>query len=180
MRVAPSGDSAPEQESQLMKKTPPLFLAVLLSGALLSACDKAPQPNVSPSPGERDAANSAPLDRKFDAERIARGRAIYEKNCLECHGAKGQGPQGDWRVRDADGNYPPPPLDDTAHAWHHPTRVLMETIRDGSPGGEGNMPAWKGKLSEQGMQDVVVYIKSLWSDPVYRLWMKMEQQSLEP
>jgi len=26
----------------------------------------------------------------------------------------------------------------------------------------------------------VVYVKSLWSDPVYRLWMKMEQQSLEP
>jgi len=29
------------------------------------------------------------------------------------------------------------------------------------------------------MQDVVAYIKSLWPDPVYRLWWKMEQQSLE-
>jgi hypothetical protein len=26
---------------------------------------------------------------------------------------------------------------------------------------------------------VVLYIKSLWSDPVYRLWWKLEQQSLE-
>ena len=41
------------------------------------------------------------------------------------------------------------------------------------------MPAWQGKLSEQEMQDVVVYIKSLWSDRVFRLWLKMEQQSLE-
>jgi mono/diheme cytochrome c family protein len=40
------------------------------------------------------------------------------------------------------------------------------------------MPAWKGKLSEQEMQDVVAYIKSLWSDQVYRLWLKMEEQSL--
>ena len=55
----------------------------------------------------------------------------------------------------------------------------MEAIRDGSPGGEGNIPAWKGKLSEHEMQATVAYIKSLWSDPVYRLWMRMEQQSLE-
>ena len=99
---------------------------------------------------------------------------------MECHGAEGRGQAGDWRVRDADGHYPPPPLDDSAHAWHHPTAVLLEVIREGSPQGQGKMPAWKGKLTEQEMQDVVAYIKSLWSDPVYRLWSKMEQQSLEP
>ena len=159
-----------------MKKTYTPILAVLLAGLLVSACDKAPEPAV----GEAAGADAAPLDRKLDSSQIARGRAIYEKNCLECHGADGKGQPGDWRIRDAEGNYPPPPLDDSAHAWHHPTKVLMEAIRDGSPGGQGNMPAWKGKLSEQEMQDTVVYIKSLWTDPVYRLWMKMEQQSLEP
>jgi mono/diheme cytochrome c family protein len=41
------------------------------------------------------------------------------------------------------------------------------------------MPALKNVLSESEMQDVVVYIKSLWSDPVYRLWWKLEQQSLQ-
>ena len=44
----------------------------------------------------------------------------------------------------------------------------------------GDLLLEQGKLSEQQMQDVVVYIKSLWSDPVYQLWAKMEQQSLEP
>jgi len=41
------------------------------------------------------------------------------------------------------------------------------------------MPAWKDKLGEQEIRDVVTYIKSLWSEPVYRLWWKAEQQSLQ-
>lgn len=163
-----------------MKKNDTSILAVLLAGLLLSACDKAPESAAGQSPLVEDGADAAPLDRKLDAAQVVRGRAIYDKNCLECHGADGKGQPGDWRIRDADGKYPPPPLDDSAHAWHHPTAVLLEAIRDGSPGGQGNMPAWKGKLSEQQMQDTVAYIKSLWSDPVYRLWWKMEQQSLEP
>ncbi|MBT9590743.1 MAG: cytochrome c [Thiobacillus sp.] len=164
-----------------MNKTIAPVLAALLTGLLLSACDQAPESDVSQVPvgGEVAGADAAPLDRKLDPAQIVRGQAVYDKNCLECHGANGKGQPGDWRIRNAEGRYPPPPLDDSAHAWHHPTKVLMEAIRDGSPGGEGNMPAWQGKLSEQEMQDTVVYIKSLWSDPVYRLWMKMEQQSLE-
>ena len=164
-----------------MYKTISPWVLVLLTG-LLSACDKTAEPVATQGALSHDGAvsDAAPLERKLDAAQIARGSAIFEKNCVECHGANGKGQPGDWRIREADGKYPPPPLDDSAHAWHHPTQVLMEVIRDGSPGGEGNMPAWKGKLSEQEMQDTVVYIKSLWSDPVYRLWMKMELQSLEP
>ena len=149
------------------------ILATLLVGLGLAACDAVPSGTGQVGDGE------APLDRKLDPTQVARGQAVYTQHCLECHGAGGRGQPSDWRIRDADGYYPPPPLDDSAHAWHHPTAVLLEVIRDGSPQGQGKMPAWKGKLTEQEMQDVVVYIKSLWSDPVYRLWRKMEQQSLE-
>ncbi|MBN8772970.1 MAG: cytochrome C [Thiobacillus sp. 63-78] len=151
------------------------ILASLLAGLALTGCDDAP----SGSSGAADA-ESVPLDRKLDAAQLARGKTVYEKHCLECHGDAGKGQPGDWRIREADGYFPPPPLDDSAHAWHHPTAALLEVIRDGSPQGQGKMPAWKDTLSEQEMQDVVAYIKSLWSDPVYRLWQKMEQQSLEP
>jgi len=161
-----------------VKKTHMSILAALLAGLALNACDKAP----APVPGQTSATGSrideVPLDRNLDPAQVARGQAVYKQHCAECHGANGKGLPGDWRVRDADGRYPPPPLDDSAHAWHHPTAVLLQAIREGSPPGEGNMPAWNGKLSEQAMQDVVVYIKSLWSDQVYRLWLKMEQQSL--
>ena len=141
------------------------LLAVL---ATLTACER-------PLSG----IDAGPPDRFQDAQQIARGQAVYTQHCMACHGTDGKGPPGDWRIRDADGRFPPPPLDDSAHAWHHPTADLLETVRDGSPGGQGNMPAWNGKLSEQAMQDVVAYIKTLWSDPVYQLWWKMERQSLE-
>jgi len=151
------------------------ILASVLAGLALTACDKAPS-----GLGSRTGADDAPVNRHLDPAQVARGEAVYSQHCLECHGAGGKGQPGDWRIRDAEGYFPPPPLDDSAHAWHHPTAALLEVIRDGSPQGQGRMPAWKGKLSEQEMQDVVVYIKSLWSDPVYKLWSKMERQSLEP
>lgn len=147
--------------------------AVLIVALGLGACDKTPVT-------QSGAAGSAAVERKQDAKQVTRGKVVYDKYCIECHGANGQGQPGDWRIRNADGRFPPPPLDSSAHAWHHPTAVLLEVIREGSPDGQGNMPAWKGKLSEQQMQDVVAYIKSLWSDEVYALWWKMEQQSLEP
>lgn len=146
---------------------------MLIVGSGLTGCDKTA---VTPS----DGSGSAGIERRLEPTQVTRGKAVYDKFCLGCHGVNGKGQPGDWRLRGADGRFPPPPLDSSAHAWHHPTAVLLEVIREGSPDGEGNMPAWKDKLSNQQMQDVVIYIKSLWSDEVYALWWKMEQQSLEP
>lgn len=146
------------------------ILMPALALLLLSACEQSPLASLG----------DTPPDRYADPQQIARGKAVYDANCMACHGTDGKGPPGDWRIRDADGRFPPPPLDDSAHAWHHPTADLLEMIREGSPGGQGNMPAWKGRLSEAQMQDAVAYIKSLWSDEVYALWWKMEKQSLEP
>jgi mono/diheme cytochrome c family protein len=159
-----------------MKKINLSLLAALCAGLILGACEKTAEPVATKMPARGD---EGPLDRHLDPVQVARGRTLYDKHCAECHGVEGKGPPGDWRVRDAQGKYPAPPLDDSAHAWHHPTAALLYTIHEGNPGGQGNMPAWKDKLSEQEMQDVVAYIKSLWSDPVYRLWSKMERQSLQ-
>jgi mono/diheme cytochrome c family protein len=162
-----------------LKPALPVLAAVLFS-ALLLACEQPVGETTPaiPALAQAGAESGAPI-RQLDQAQVTRGRIVYDRHCAECHGAEGRGQAGDWRVRDADGYYPPPPLDDSAHAWHHPTAVLLDVIRNGSEPGEGKMPAWKHVLSEAEMQDVVVYIKSLWSDPVYQLWWKLEQRSLE-
>lgn len=83
-----------------------------------------------------------------------------------------------WRQRDADGFFPPPPLNGRGHEWHHPTAMLRAMIRDGSPPGQGKMPAWGDKLSEQEIAAVVEWFQSRWPDPVYAAWYDMQQRSL--
>jgi mono/diheme cytochrome c family protein len=150
------------------------YLFLLLGAGLLVACDKSSEhPPVSVPAGA-----VAPV-RGLDPQQIQRGRVVYENNCAACHGPQGKGQPGDWRVRGANGKYPPPPLDDAAHAWHHPTAVLRKSIEEGSPPDVGNMPPWKGRITEQEIDDVIAYIKSLWSGESYRHWLGIEQRSLE-
>jgi mono/diheme cytochrome c family protein len=116
--------------------------------------------------------------RKLDPEKIKRGEAVYRANCASCHGPNGEATSG-WRTPGPDGRYPPPPLDGSAHAWHHSTETLEKMIREGSPG-PGGMPPWDGKLTNQQIDDVIVWIKSLWADDVYDIWFKEIEQKPQP
>jgi mono/diheme cytochrome c family protein len=116
--------------------------------------------------------------RKLAPEKIKRGEAVYHANCASCHGPNGEATPG-WRTPGADGRYPPPPLDGSAHAWHHSTETLEKMIREGSPG-PGGMPPWDGKLTNQQIDDVIVWIKSLWPDDVYEVWFKEIEQKPQP
>jgi mono/diheme cytochrome c family protein len=150
---------------------------------------KEPVPAAEPAKPAKPAAESAPpvvaaaqpknlAARKLDPEKIKRGEAVYRKNCASCHGPNGEATPG-WRNPGADGRYPPPPLDGSAHAWHHSTETLEEMIRKGSPGG-GGMPPWDGKLTNQEIDDVIVWIKSLWPDDVYEVWYKEIEHKPQP
>lgn len=144
-------------------------LLISLSG-LLFACAEAPQDKVSAILAK---ANKEVVKRNFDPEQIKRGEAVYLANCTACHGQKGEA-GADWRKPMPDGRYPPPPLNGTAHTWHHSTEVLKSTILDGGPpssdGYPSMMPAWRGQLTEQQVDDVIVWIKSLWPDEIYNAW----------
>lgn len=111
------------------------------------------------------------VERNFDISQITRGRASYQEHCAVCHGPNGEATP-DWRKPLENGRYPPPPLDDTAHAWHHSTEELKRFILKGGPPGEGRMPGWEDKLTEQQIDDILVWIKSLWSNEVYDAWYK--------
>lgn len=117
---------------------------------------------------------AAPL-RHSDTERIARGAALFKQHCAECHGAGAQGADH-WRQRNPDGTFPPPPLNGSGHAWHHPWEDLKYTILHGTAALGGNMPAWDGVLSERGAEDVILWFQSLWSDEVYAAWREIDQR----
>lgn len=162
-------------------KAYPIISALLGLGWILAACDRPPEntPDATASASVPAHKAAEMPDTWLKPEQIERGRAVYEKHCMDCHGAEGKGQPGDWRVKRPNGLYPPPPLDDTAHAWHHPTAVLKNAIQKGSPPDVGDMPAWEGKLSAAEIDDVIVYVKSLWSPEVFRHWIEIEMRAQE-
>jgi len=84
----------------------------------------------------------------------AKGKAIYETLCGVCHGAqgKGDGPAGE--------GMKPPAADLTGSKLKDkPDAELFQTIQNGRP--PTAMSAFKGKLSDQQIHDVVAYISSL-------------------
>lgn len=144
-------------------------LVILGSSLLLVACGNS----------EDSAPVSEPVqvERIIDTAQISRGADVFAKNCASCHGDQAQG-DPDWRSRDKKtGRFPPPPLDGTAHAWHHPLAQLKHVIANGSPGGKGNMPAWKGKLTEQEMDDTIAWFQAKWPDEVYAAWAEISQRA---
>jgi mono/diheme cytochrome c family protein len=99
-------------------------------------------------------------------ELVAKGEALYKKNCVSCHGEKGVGENpANIYAMDAKGNYVAPPLNESAHAWHHTDEQLVETILDGSSRNP-RMIAWKNQLSKNDARALVEYIKSLWSERI--------------
>ncbi|MFB3103971.1 MAG: c-type cytochrome, partial [Pseudomonadales bacterium] len=57
--------------------------------------------------------------RWYTTNEVAKGKVLFLSHCASCHGQAAEGTL-DWRRTDANGNYPPPPLNGSAHGWHHP------------------------------------------------------------
>ena len=134
---------------------------------VLSACDSDVQHASLPVPEMPQ--------RQYDASQLAIGEKVFQANCAKCHGADAQG-AAEWTKRGADGNYPPPPLNGSGHAWHHSNEVLEDVIRNGSPDGKGNMPAWQGKISDQEITAVIAWFQSKWPKEVYDAWYEIQQR----
>ena len=83
-----------------------------------------------------------------------KGKAMYERLCITCHGArgKGDGPAGPMMT--------PHPADFTSPKIKgKPDGELVQTIQNGKSG--TSMAGFKGQLSEQQIHDVLAFIRSL-------------------
>lgn len=114
--------------------------------------------------------------RNQDTAQLRRGRKVFLQTCAQCHGKHAEGAPT-WTQPDANGKYPPPPLNGSGHAWHHPKQALINTIKFGTGQLGGNMPAWNGRLSEQEIDDVIAWLQSQWPDELYAAWQRMDQAS---
>jgi len=117
------------------------------------------------------------IDRWYTVEQVAHGRKMFVQHCAGCHGENAAATP-DWRKTDASGNYPPPPLNGSAHAWHHPLSVLRETINQGGVPLGGVMPGFADKLSAQETDTIIAWFQSLWPDELYQAWYRIEKESL--
>ncbi|MGE4629967.1 MAG: cytochrome c [Pseudohongiellaceae bacterium] len=111
--------------------------------------------------------------RWYSEEQLRSGALVFAGNCAVCHGSNAEGTVGDWRQRLVDGSFPPPPLDGSAHAWHHPNSVLLQVINKGGEAFGGKMPAFAEELEESEKLAVIAYFQNFWSDEIYAQWIQM-------
>ena len=106
--------------------------------------------------------------KTVNQDSIQLGKISFEKNCITCHGRAGEGVTKDWKKKGTDGKYPAPPINGTAHAWHHSPKALLVTLNNGGIKLGGSMPAFKDKLSEAEKQSLLNYIYSLWPESIQK------------
>jgi mono/diheme cytochrome c family protein len=93
---------------------------------------------------ENSAQNSLPLPLPTDGDALAEAKLVYDKNCIVCHGAKGEGnPIG-------------PNLTDKYWLTGGSPAEIYTSIADGIPA--KGMQAWKGQLTEKQMVALTSYI----------------------
>ena len=102
---------------------------------------------------------------------IARGKIVYESNCVSCHQVNLIGAEN-WKGLDEDGHRKAPPLNGTGHTWHHDDATLHNIIKHGLAklvkNYEGKMPGFEDNLKDKDIDSVLSYMKSFWPDDVYQ------------
>lgn len=111
--------------------------------------------------------------RWYSVAQVEAGAQVFQQHCASCHGSEAQGLAQDWRQRQADGSLPPPPLDGSAHAWHHPLSVLLQVINEGGAPYGGNMPAFAERLSAAEKRAAIAYFQDYWDPDIYQQWLQM-------
>ncbi len=153
-------------------RKPVVVVGLLALTAVLAACDGGGDKG-----GNGKAAQAALKQmRWYTPEQVAAGEKLYRENCASCHGADASG-SANWREPDANGKFPPPPLNGSAHAWHHPKNMLRMTIKRGGIPIGGSMPPFGDKLDDDEIDAVIAWIQSHWNDEIYSAWARRNAQA---
>lgn len=98
---------------------------------------------------------------------LNRGARLFQEQCAQCHGPEGQG-HPDWQTT---GVVAAPPLNGTGNDWKRSRAELVAVIQNGAKrDGALVMPAWKDRLSEAEINDLIAWFQALWPPEVYAKW----------
>ena len=111
----------------------------------------------------------------YNAELVATGSQLFQQHCAECHGANVEGTR-EWKKTDASGHYPPPPLNGSAHAWHHSIPQLARFIKQGGQQLGGVMAGFGDKLGDQQILALIAFFQSKWPTEIYHRWHNRHMQ----
>ncbi len=147
------------------------LLYIVLTSVLLSAC-QVQNGDVEIASDESKTINTEPMPNRWYSEaQVANGESLFLINCASCHKADASGTK-DWKSADSSGKYPPPPLNGSAHTWHHSMDVLQRTILRGGVELGGVMPSFSETLNNNDVDEVIAYFQSTWPDEIYATWLE--------
>ena len=161
------------------------IFSILLVSASVAACGESISDTVERNRSEQIATTEIDFSRRsaegesqatarwYSATQVSLGKEVFAQNCAECHGPRAGGIVEDWRQRLDDGSFPPPPLDGSAHAWHHPTSMLLQVINNGGQAYGGNMPPFVDVLDYEEKLAAIAYFQNFWTDEIYLRWERM-------
>ncbi|MCP3687474.1 MAG: thioredoxin fold domain-containing protein [Gammaproteobacteria bacterium] len=109
----------------------------------------------------------AESERWYNASQARQGAGIFEQQCARCHGNDGEASPG-WEQ--ASGEAAAPPLNGSAHTWHHSPKQLRKTIQMGGIQLGGVMPSFGEKLADSEIDNVIAFFQSKWPDETYNAW----------
>ncbi|MEL0586383.1 MAG: cytochrome c [Candidatus Thiodiazotropha sp. (ex. Lucinoma kazani)] len=152
-----------------------LTLSFLLSLVWLVSCSNQQEMTAGTEKPTPPPTQSQPK-RWYTQVQVNRGNNLFQENCAVCHKPDASGTTN-WRELDANGKLPPPPLNGTAHTWHHPLSILRRTIRMGGIPLGGTMPEFEEKLTNKQIDDILAWVQSHWPDEIYRIWDERDSQA---
>ena len=139
------------------KIEPVRWVLIIAAIGMLSACS------------DEKITETDPPTRWYNPEQLSQGQALFANNCAACHGSMGEG-VNDWKTVDEDGFFPAPPINGSAHAWHHSLEVLLRTVNVGGTALGGSMPGFNDRLTESEQRSVIAAFQEYWSDEIYQKW----------
>lgn len=151
-----------------------LLLFIMAFALALAACSRQDETDKNANVTAGGSLDTAAIEEKtnsrFTAANVTRGAGVFQQRCAECHGPEAQG-HPDWQPDKKRKMIVAPPLNGNGPAHRRSPEQLTAAIKNGVRRGNiAAMPGWEGRVSEQEIKDVIVWMQAMWPPEVYDHW----------